>query len=198
MSKEKPPKKSQLVTIRELEMSPDIARKWNEVNVLVNNPPPAEWLKVHPLVANLKYLPIERIEWLLTSIFQKWRVEIKSVQHIANSIVVCVRLFYRNPIDGEWEYHDGVGASPLQTASGAGAIDWNNIKSAAAQMAAPAAETYAIKDAAEKIGKLFGKDLNRKDHIEYENLKGAEFKEPDLSNFKAEENTTGDNPQENV
>jgi len=27
----------------------------------------------------------------------------------------------------------------------------------------PAAESFAIKDAAEKIGRLFGKDLNRKD-----------------------------------
>ena len=38
-------------------------------------------------------------------------------------------------------------------------------------MGAPAAESYAVKDAAEKIGKLFGKDLNRKDNINYDNLK---------------------------
>ena len=36
--------------------------------------------------------------------------------------------------------------------------------------AAPAAESYAIKDAAEKIGKLFGKDLNRADKIMYDSL----------------------------
>ena len=36
--------------------------------------------------------------------------------------------------------------------------------------AAPAAESYAIKDAAEKLGKIFGKDLNRKDVIGYESL----------------------------
>jgi hypothetical protein len=30
-------------------------------------------------------------------------------------------------------------------------------------MALPIAESYAIKDASEKIGKLFGRDLNRKD-----------------------------------
>lgn len=34
----------------------------------------------------------------------------------------------------------------------------------------PAAESYAIKDAAEKIGKLFGKDMNRADQINYDNL----------------------------
>ena len=37
-------------------------------------------------------------------------------------------------------------------------------------MAAPAAESYAIKDAVEKLGKLFGKDLNRKDSMGYDML----------------------------
>ena len=37
-------------------------------------------------------------------------------------------------------------------------------------IAAPAAESYAFKDAAEKIGKLFGKDINRATHIDYTNL----------------------------
>lgn len=34
--------------------------------------------------------------------------------------------------------------------------------------ALPTAESYAIKDAAEKLGKLFGKDLNRKDELAFE------------------------------
>jgi hypothetical protein len=33
-------------------------------------------------------------------------------------------------------------------------------------MAAPAAESYALKDAAEKLGRIFGKDINRKDTID--------------------------------
>jgi hypothetical protein len=36
--------------------------------------------------------------------------------------------------------------------------------------AAPAAESFAVKDAAEKIGKLFGRDLNRADQILYDEL----------------------------
>ena len=36
--------------------------------------------------------------------------------------------------------------------------------------AAPAAESYAVKDAAEKIGKLLGKDMNRADRIMYDTL----------------------------
>ena len=37
-------------------------------------------------------------------------------------------------------------------------------------MAAPSAESFAIKDAAEKLGKIFGKDLNRKDAMAYDSL----------------------------
>jgi hypothetical protein len=116
------------------------------------------------------YLPIERIEWLLTRIFISWRVEIKDSKLIGNSVVVTVRLHYKSVVTGEWEYQDGIGASPLQTDKDAGAIEFNKLKSGAVQMAAPSAETYAIKDAAEKLGKLFGKDLNRKDTMNYDAL----------------------------
>ena len=74
-------------------------------------------------------------------------------------------------------YQDGIGACPLQTDQGAGAIEFNKIKSNAIMLAAPAAESYAFKDAAEKIGKIFGKDLNRKDEIGYMSLQGNVIKE---------------------
>jgi hypothetical protein len=85
-------------------------------------------------------------------------------------VVVTIRLYYYNHLDKEWSWQDGVGAAPIQTDKGAGAMDWNAVKSDAVMKAAPAAESYAIKDAAEKIGKLFGKDLNRADVLSYENL----------------------------
>ena len=37
----------------------------NDLNILLNQPPPEKWLKQHPYVKNLKYLPIERVEYLL-------------------------------------------------------------------------------------------------------------------------------------
>ena len=145
-------------------------KKENDLNILLNHEPKKEWIKIHPMVTGAKYIPIEIIEYLLTSIFIQWNIDIKNVQVIANSIVVTIRLHYRNPIDGEMRFQDGVGASPMQTAKDAGATDFSQIKSAAVMMAAPAAESYAIKDAAEKLGKLFGKDLNRKDALGYDML----------------------------
>jgi len=145
------------------------AVKDNELTLLCNCNPPASWIKEHPY-SKTPYIPIGKIEYLLTNIFNKWWVEIRDIKLIANSIAVTVRLFYTNPITGETEFQDGVGAQPLQTDSGAGATDFNAIKSNAVAIALPAAESYAIKDAAEKLGKIFGKDLNRKDVMNYEDM----------------------------
>lgn len=138
--------------------------------VLVNQNPKNEWIRQHP-ISKGDYIPIERVEWLLTQVFIDWKVEIKTVQVIANSVVITVRLYYYNHQKKEWCWQDGIGAAPIQTDKGAGAMDWNAVKSDAVMKAAPAAESYAVKDAAEKIGKLFGRDLNRKESFNYENLK---------------------------
>lgn len=148
----------------------DIKKKQNELNVLLNQPPREDWVKKHPFAANVKYLPIERVEFLLTMLFLDWRVEVKNIMVIANSVVVTIRLHYQNIINNEWSWQDGIGACPIQTEKGAGAMDWNKTNNDAVMKAAPAAESYAIKDAAEKLGKIFGKDLNRKDVIGYESL----------------------------
>lgn len=130
---------------------------------VVNTPPPDAWVKEHPIAKGVKYMPIERIELLLTRIFQEWKVEIKREGQLANSLFVTVRLHFKDPIDGEWRWQDGTGAAPIKTDKGANASDMGAIKNDAVMTGLPAAESFAIKDAAEKIGRLFGKDLNRKD-----------------------------------
>jgi len=142
----------------------------NQLNILLNQQPPKEWLKEHPMVKGLYYIPIDRIEYLLTRLFFKWKVEIKNTQLIGNSVCCEIRLHYFNPVTNEWEWQDGVGASPLQTDKGAGATEFNKLKSNAVMMAAPAAKSYAVKDAAEQLGNIFGKSLNRADKAAYESL----------------------------
>lgn len=150
-----------------------LKKEQNDINVLLNQPPAPSWIKEHPFAKGIKYIPIERIEYLLTRLFLQWRVEVKTIQIIANSVVVSIRLHYQNIQNDEWSWQDGIGAMPIQVNKGKGAMDWNETKSDAVMKAAPAAESYAIKDAAEKIGKLFGKDLNRKDEIGYDSLIGT-------------------------
>ena len=74
---------------------------------------------------NNKKKLIERVEYMLTRIFKKWNVEIRQVQVIANSVVVTIRLYYQDVLSNEMLWQDGIGASPIQTDKGAGAMDWN-------------------------------------------------------------------------
>jgi len=140
--------------------------KENDLNILLNQEPKKEWIKSHPMASGVKYIPIEVVEYLLTSIFIHWSVAVKTIQVIANSSVVTIRLHYRHP-NGDMRWTDGIGACPIQTAKDAPATDFTQVKSDAVMKSVPAAESYAIKDAAEKLGKLFGKDLNRKDAFGY-------------------------------
>jgi hypothetical protein len=160
--------------------------KDNALNVLLNSDPPDKWMLKHKTITrdvNGKkepyfYLPVGRLEWLMTRIFVNWHVEILTVQLLANSVCVTVRVHYQDPVTSQWKWTDGVGATPLQTASGAGAVDFNALKSAAVQMAAPAAESYAFKDAVEKLGNLFGKDIARTSQMDYMGLLGQFDSQP--------------------
>lgn len=153
-----------LPTLADLHHDVQGAFKNDQLNLILNQPPHASWIKKHPMTKG-DYIPIDKIEFLLKRIFGEYRIEVISFSGLFNSIAVHVRLHYKHPITGEWNYHDGVGAAPVQTDAGKSASDLAAIKNGAIQMALPAAESYAIKDAAEKFGTLFGSDLNRKDTI---------------------------------
>jgi hypothetical protein len=143
-------------------------RKQDVYVTLMNQQPKQEWVKEHPFIRGYKYLPIERIEYLLKTIFKSYKIEITGQGTSFNGVWVTVRVHYLHPIDGTWLFHDGIGASQLQTAKGTSPADLGNINNGALSMAFPVAKTIAIKDACDMFGKLFGSDLNRKDLINYE------------------------------
>ena len=161
---------TKLPTLQELLIDNEDSLKQNALTVLLNQDPPAKWLVQHPMIRDYRYIPIEKIEYLLTKIYPRWWVEIRNSQIVANSVVVTVRLHVINPLTGAEEWQDGIGAAPVQTDKGAGATDWNSVKTDGVQKAAPAAETYAVKDAAEKFGKIFGRDIARKGSMNYTDL----------------------------
>ena len=146
---------------------------------MLNRTPPKEWVKKY---GEYEDLPVDKVEYLLTAFFGSWRVEIKSAFQIANSICVTVRLYYLNPDTEEYDWQDGAGAWPMQVDKGANPMDSSKIKSNSVKLALPAAESEAEKDAADKIGKLFGRDLNRKDTLDY--LKLIEGKDFSDAKFK--------------
>jgi hypothetical protein len=142
--------------------------KQDEFLTLVNMPTPEVFVKDHPLAKGVKYIPIDKVEFLLTKLFQNWHVEIISEGQMLNSIYVKVRLHYYHPVAKEWKYQDGIGATAIQVDKGQDASNLGAIKSDAIQKALPAAESYAVKDAAEKIGRIFGKDLNRRETLAFD------------------------------
>lgn len=158
---------SNLPKIQDLYSDKLAAVKNDAFTTLMNQEPKQEWVKVHPFIKGYKYLPIERIEYLLKTIFKRYRIEITGQGTSFNGVWVTVRVHYLNPLYNEWDFHDGIGAMQLQTAKGTSPADLANINNGALSMAYPAAKTVAIKDACDHFGKLFGSDLNRKDVISY-------------------------------
>lgn len=141
-------------------MPRDVAMKF--LNVL----PPDGWVKVHPFTKH-KYLPIDKVEFLLRVIFREFKITVMDYKMILNAVTVHVRVEYKDLTSGDWRHHDGVGAWELQTQSKTGALklDMSNINNGAVQMALPIAKTQALKDATDHLGTVFGSNLNRKDTL---------------------------------
>lgn len=156
-----------LPKLADLHKDVEQAFKNDEFKLLLNQPVSEKWIKKNKMANNADYIPIGKVEFLLDYIFQEWRVEVLSTGIMFHSIYVTIRLHYLNPITGEWQFHDGVGAKSVQTDKDKSASDLAHIKDAAVQMALPTAKSIAIKDAAGHLGKLFGRDLNRNDDVPY-------------------------------
>ncbi len=168
MATENAPAKIELPTIAELfEENTEVAYKAQQLNLICSTNPPDKWVKVHPFIMNYRYLPIDKVEFLLRKIFKRYRIEITGQGTAFNGVWVTVRVHYFNPVTGDMDFHDGIGAAQLQTQKGTSPADLININNGAISMAFPIAKTIAIKDACDHFGNLFGANLNRKDTIDF-------------------------------
>lgn len=138
-------------------------KKNEDLNLYLDADVPEKWIKVNKFAGNSKYLPIDKVEWLLRKIFKQFRIEITGQGVAFNGVWVSVRIHYLHPVTGLWEFHDGIGASELQTKQGSSPADLQNINKNALAMAFPVAKSYAIKDASHHFGNCFGANLNRVD-----------------------------------
>lgn len=164
--------KNNLPTLADLTTDVEVAYKSDQLNLLLNQPPPNTWVKDHPFIKGYKYLPIDKVEHLLRKIFKSYRIEITGQGTSFNAVWVTVRVHFKDPITGEWSYHDGIGAAQLQTQKGTSPADLANINNGAVMMAFPIAKSVAIKDACDHFGSLFGANLNRRDIVEFVPDKG--------------------------
>lgn len=157
------PKLSDLYSVEQAEKAFQV----DTFNWLVNQVPNPKLIKENKYAGNSKYIPIGIIETMLQKLVKEFRIEVLREGALFNSVYVTIRLHYLHPVTKEWSFHDGTGAAELQTKSGASAADLGAINKGAVMMALPMAKSYAIKDAAEHFGALFGRDLNRKDILAF-------------------------------
>lgn len=148
----------------------ELVSKYGKMNRLLQSEPKQEWVKEHPFAKGVKYIPIERIENMLRQLYGIFEVKVNDYKIIANSIAVHITLTVTDPITGNKINQDGLGAMPIQLDANSNPTDFTKIKSNAIMLALPSAESYALKDAAEKLGKLFGSDLNRKEQVVFQNI----------------------------
>lgn len=128
---------------------------------LINKDPRASWVKVNKYSDNAKYLPIRIVEELLGEMFPAWEaVQVGQPQILGNSIVISVNLRVFHPIMGQWLQYPGIGAVPIELEKGADPTDFTKVKPKAIHKNAPAALSFAINNAAKKLGRLFGSHLN--------------------------------------
>lgn len=135
--------------------------KHDQFNLLMNQEPDPKWISVNKYAGNSKYIPIGIQETLLQRIFKDHKIEILREGTMFNAVYTTIRLHFLHPVTGEWSFHDGTGAEQVQTKSGASATDLMSLNNNAVQMALPKAVSYAISDATDHLGKLWGRDLNR-------------------------------------
>ena len=158
---------SSLPKVQDLYSDIESAANSDLLQVILNQPPKNDWVKTHPFISGWKYLPIDKVEFLLKKIFKEYSIEILREGTAFNGVYVVVRVHYLHPIENKMKFHDGLGACQLQTQKGESAANLAAINNGALSMAFPIAETLAIKDACDKFGRVFGSDLNRKDVITF-------------------------------
>ncbi len=150
-------------------LSQSIKEGESAFNEFMNQPPPAEWIKFHPMaktkdesgnIVPARYMPIERAMWIVRACFPFHNIEVKSICQVLNSMVTHVRVTLQHPITKVYLWHDGVGATGIQMDAGANATELSKIKLSGVQMATPASKVYAIKDALEEHYRIFGTNLN--------------------------------------
>lgn len=117
-----------------------------------------------------EYLPISMVEKDLQKLFFGCvQYEIISFQQVLNEFVVHARIKVFHPVLREWLHYDGIGCGMFQQKAGTPVQDFFMYKRKdGGKLTVPNAYAQAIKNAAKKLGKRFGSDLNRTYEDNYE------------------------------
>jgi len=159
-------------------MSKELITKKDADSILDQRKALAKWLtmahqnpeKVVGL-KGVKYVPISFVEMKLDELFMDgWNLEIKSYEVILNAFVVTVRISGLNPATGREFFRDGIGAKDIQLKSGSKSVDSSTIQFNSCGKGFPSAKSTAVKNAAQSIGKVFGRDISRELEDQFDSI----------------------------
>lgn len=149
------------------EVIKEFRKNMQNFTTLLNKPPKKEKIQTHQ---GYQYLPISVVEKELDKMyFGLVQYECVSYSQVFNEIACHARIKVFHPVIMQWLVYDGLGSAVIQQDANTKVIDFQLFKKPnALQLTLPKAYAEAIKNAAKKIGKLFGADINRKFEDVYE------------------------------
>lgn len=140
-----------------------------QFQMFLNKAPAKSEIKINPYANDSQYIPIAVIEQRLDEIYAGlWSIDRCEIQVIANSVVCTLVLSVYHPIAKVILRRSGVGAIPIQLNKGEKDMSFSTIKSDAIRKNAPAAKSQALRNAAQSLGSIFGRNLNREDIADYQ------------------------------
>jgi len=140
-----------------------------QFQMFLNKAPAKGEIKTNQYAGNSQYIPIAVIEQRLDEMYAGlWSVDTCQIQVIANSVVCTLCLKVMHPIAKMILRRSGVGAIPIQLNKGESEMSFSTIKSDAIRKNAPAAKSQALRNAAQSLGAIFGRNLNREDIADYQ------------------------------
>lgn len=138
-------------------------------------------IKKNQFANNAEYLEIGYIEAKLDQIYLGlWSWENVKVQQMINGVQVCGDLRVFHPIACTWITRSGIAFKEFQLKKGERDPSPVNLSSKALERDIPIASSEAFKNAAKKLGNIFGRHLNRgfkSEHFADENLMNRIFNE---------------------
>ena len=125
-------------------------------------------VKKNQYANNAEYVEIGYLEMKLDQVFHgQWSWEITDAKQVLNAFHVTGTLSVLHPVSGVWLKRSGIAAKQITLAKGMKDFIAENMASKTLERDIPIAAAEAFKNAAKKIGNLFGRHLNRGFNFDY-------------------------------
>ena len=131
--------------------------------IVLDRQPDSKFVEANKYAGNSKFLGIGYIEQMLDLIDPCWSFLPVDRGVYGNSFIYEGLLELTHPLTGDKIRRTGIGAVPIELDAkrATSAIDFEHINPKAMHKNVPAARSYALKNAAQSIGDIFGRNLNR-------------------------------------